>query len=353
MPREKYVELRRKRFREREERFKREKERIRATKEKDRTLRLRRWIETVARRKEAEERREKAESTLCEVKKTAKEIEAKAFSCAPEMMRKTSETIVDADNSFEAADYEKTLELSNGLAEFLDKTQLETSKKTEKREDRRGEEGKYLYCVVPCIEEESFGHVGMNNDEVYTILHKDIAAVVSNSPVEDYEMAEGNIRKHEAVLRQVMENHTVVPAEFGTTIKNERILRRLLTKAYEPTRECLRFVDNMVELGLKAVLNNGIVFDDQEKRKKCISDILGSLTAIAKQAVTGELFSDRLVLNASFLVNKGDIEAFSDEVTRLQEKYPMFKLLYSGPWPPYSFVYIKIGTEGIKISKSG
>ncbi len=353
MPREKYVELRRKRFREREERFRRERERIRATKEKERALRLIRWIESVTRKKEAEEKREKAENALCEVKKAVKEIEGKVSSCIPEMMRKISETLADADNSYEAADYKKTLDLSNELAELLNKARLETSKRAEKQKERREEERKYLYCVVPCVEEKSLGHIGMNNDEVYTIPYRDIAAVVSDSPAKDYEMAEDNIRKHEVVLRQVMESHTVVPAEFGTTIRNERILRRLLTKAYEPTRECLRLVDNMVELGLKAVLSNDMAFDDQEKRKECISDIFGSLNTIAKQAVTGDIFSDRLVLNASFLVNKGDIETFSNEVTRLQEKYRMLKLLYSGPWPPYNFIYIKIGTEGIEISKSG
>lgn len=56
-------------------------------------------------------------------------------------------------------------------------------------------------------------------------------------------------------------------------------------------------------------------------------------------------------MNASFLVEKDEVEAFSDEVARLQEKYPPFKLLYSGPWAPYSFVYIKIGAKGMTVTK--
>jgi hypothetical protein len=59
-----------------------------------------------------------------------------------------------------------------------------------------------------------------------------------------------------------------------------------------------------------------------------------------------------LILNASFLVNKGDINAFSNEVARLQKKHPLLKLLYSGPWAPYNFVYIKIGAEGVEITKN-
>jgi hypothetical protein len=361
LTKEKYIELRQKRLREREERFRRERERIRKLKEKEQVLKLKKWNELVARRREIEkrllektrleERQEKAKDALFGVKKAVEEIERKAPFHVPETMKKINEMLMEADKSFESIDYEKTVKLSHEITELLEKARLDALKKAEKKEKRRKEEGKYFYCVIPWNEEKSFGQIGMNDEEVYAIPYRNIAAVVSDSPMVDYEMTEDNIRRHEEVLRRVMENHTVVPVEFGTTIKNERILRRLLTKAYEPTRECLRLVDSMVELGAKAVLNGEIVSTNPEKRKEYASDILGSLSTIAKQAVAGDLFSDRLILNTSFLVNKKDIEVFSSEVARLQEKYPMLKLLYSGPWPPYNFVYIKIGTEGMEISK--
>lgn len=213
------------------------------------------------------------------------------------------------------------------------------------------EKGKYFYCAIRCNEEKSFGKIGMKNRVVYTIPYRGIAAVVSDSPMEDYELTEDNTKRHEEVIRQVMKEHAVVPAEFGTIIKNETILRRLLKKANDPTKECLKLVDNMVELGIKAILNENTVFADAKQRKECISDILESLKVTAKQAVTGDLFSDRLILNASFLVNKEDVDAFSNEVARLQNKHSSLKFLYSGPWAPHNFVYIKIGAEGVEITK--
>ncbi len=227
----------------------------------------------------------------------------------------------------------------------------EFARRSEEKEGRRDEQGKYFYGVILCSEGKSLGHIGMNGDEVHTVPYRDIAAVVSDSPMKDCEITEDNTRRHVEVLRQIMETCAVVPVEFGTTIKNERILKHLLTKSHDPTRKCLESVDNMVELGVKAVLSSDIGFTDPEKRKECMSDISGTLKTVAKQSVTGNLFTDRLILNASFLVNKGDVDAFSDKVASLQEKYPMLKLLYSGPWPPHNFVYIKIGIHGIEINK--
>ena len=214
------------------------------------------------------------------------------------------------------------------------------------------EEGKYFYCAIMCSEEKRFSKIGMNNSEVYTIPHKDIAAVVSDSPMVDYDLSEDNTKKHADIIREVMNEYTVVPTEFGTLIKNKVILKRLLKKAYDPTKECLKIVDNMVELGLKAVQTEKAMLVDAQKRKECAQDILESLKGASEQAVAGDLFSDRLILNASFLVNKERVDAFSDEVARLQSKYPTLKFLYSGPWAPHNFVYIKIGAEGVEIKRN-
>jgi len=358
MTKKKYEEFRKKRFREREERFKRTKERI---KEQSRELRQRKWVEAARRKRLIRARlswtkkleQENTREAIRSARMIVEEIEEKTKTSlyVPEAMKKINKMLMEADKCFDLAEYEKAIKLSLEIKEAAEKAGTEASRRAEEKKRRRKEEGKYFYCVIPFSKEKSFGNIGINNSEVYTIPYRDVAVVVSDSPMKDYELTEDNTRRHEAVLRQVMEEHTVAPAEFGTTIKNERILRRLLRKAYDPTRECLKLVDNTVELGVKAVLNEDIVYAEPEKRKECISDILVSLNTRAKQSVTGDLFSDRLMLNASFLVNKEGINAFSDEVAKLHERYPMLKLLYSGPWAPYSFVYIKIGAEGMEISK--
>lgn len=387
MTKEKYVQLRKKRLKERDERLKKQSQRIKAQREKERATRLRKWAQLAARKRKIEEqvekarleqlrqkktrleeekrqkarqkkarlerkRRKKATDAIESAKTAAKQIEEETEMSVyvPEITTEITKKLADANNSLRSADYMKTIKLSNTIIKLAEKARLQATRKAE--EKRRRKEAKYLYCIIPDNKEKSFGNIGINDKEVYTIPYRKVAAIVSDSPMKDYETTEDNIRKHETILRQIMKEHTIVPAEFSTVIKNERILTHLLKKAYDPARECLKLVDNMAELGVKAVLNNDIVFAAPEKKKEYISDILTSLNTTAKQAVTGEIFSDKLLLNASFMVNKEDINKFSKKVTNLQEKYPMLKLLYSGPWAPYNFVHIKIGTQGMEITKN-
>lgn len=213
---------------------------------------------------------------------------------------------------------------------------------------KRDKSSKYLYGVIPTNEERNFGKIGMGDEDVYTIPFKDISAVVSDSQILDYELTEHTIRKHESVLRLIMEEYSVIPSEFGTVIYNNEILQRLMKRGYNSMRDCLRFVEGMTEVGLKAVIKGGTQVENLEFS---IDDILEPLRNVAEQSVSGDIFSDRLLMNMSFLVKKNKINLFSDAVTELIKNFPKIKFLYSGPWAPYNFVYIKIGKEGLEIVK--
>jgi len=211
------------------------------------------------------------------------------------------------------------------------------------------EDGCYFYGVISSGEKTRFGDIGMDGAEVYTLPYKDISAVVSDTTVKEYEMSEDYIRRHEEVLRSVMQSFTIVPVEFNTVIHNERILRRLLKRSYNTMKECLKVVDGMVELGLKVMRKKDSV--QGVKSKVTANKILEPLKGYSEQSISGDLFTDRLVLNESFLVKEDNMDPFSEVVSELEDEYHGVRLLYSGPWPPYSFVYIKIGREGIELDK--
>ena len=80
------------------------------------------------------------------------------------------------------------------------------------------EMGKYLYCIIPCSENRTFTAdvIGDGDGVVHTVCHQDLAVVVSNSPVTQYESTRRNMVAHERVLETVMREFTLLPVRFGT-----------------------------------------------------------------------------------------------------------------------------------------
>ncbi|PYP62959.1 MAG: gas vesicle protein GvpF, partial [Gemmatimonadetes bacterium] len=55
---------------------------------------------------------------------------------------------------------------------------------------------------------------------------------------------------------------------------------------------------------------------------------------------------DRMILNAAFLVDRAQEQAFDERVKETSRKYEeLLTFKYSGPWPPYNFVNIKLKLE--------
>ena len=67
-------------------------------------------------------------------------------------------------------------------------------------------EGKYVYCIIETSEPRSFGPTGIGGrgDDIYTINHKGLAAVVSNTPLVVYDPTRENVFAHEQVNETVM-----------------------------------------------------------------------------------------------------------------------------------------------------
>ena len=304
--------------------------------------RKKRMIEFVRLWRETE--RQNVEKETANVKSLLEKVEetTQVPICVPDFLRSVGGKLREAEESLFLEDYDRVINLASEsrklIVEAIDRTRMILREK---------DQGRYLYGVIASNEERTFGEIGLNKSEVYSIPFRDVSALVSPSPMKEYELTEENAMKHQEVIRHIMYEHTVIPAEFGTVIKDEVILRNLITKSDSTIKECIKLVDGKVELGVKAILKRDQSLTPIE-RDVIAKDVLDSLRSSAEQLVEGTLFSNRLVLNASFLIEKRLVEKFSKEIERLQEKYAdKLDLLYSGPWAPYNFVHIKIGAEGI------
>ena len=95
-------------------------------------------------------------------------------------------------------------------------------------------EGKYVYCIIETAEPRSFGPMGIGGrgDDVYTIRHQGLAAVVSNTPLVVYDPTRENVFAHEQVNETVMHEFTVLPMAFGALFRTEEDIIELIRGTY-------------------------------------------------------------------------------------------------------------------------
>ena len=252
----------------------------------------------------------------------------------------------------------------------------------------------YLYCLTRSHKERPFDlsmkGIGDRGDQVYSIPFLDLAFVVSDSPKEDYATTRVNVIRHEVICEEVMkEGLTVVPVRFGSvatptdvTTVEERIVR-LIRRKYGELQEILREMEGRDELGLKVYWKKERLFEDilkesppirhfrdrllrtgqathhqrmelgtmvqeaiEEKRDADARRLALALGLLAERYETNKVLMDLMLLNASFLVQKSQVERFDREVDELDEEYgERMKFNYVGPVPPFDFVELVIHWE--------
>lgn len=203
-------------------------------------------------------------------------------------------------------------------------------------------EGLYVYCIIRSPDERrSFGNIGFDDGEVYTLSYNDFAPVVSSSKMKEYGVDEVDIKVHKKVVEEVMREHSVLPVAYGMVFKNNKLLSVAMKTGHRAMKKAMDSVDGKVELGVKVLMPQSSK-ELNGKIEEFRSEIMGCLGEIAADSRSLKLFSDRLLLNTSFLVDSERLDEFSDIVGRLAGDYGTLKVQYSGPWPPYNFVDIQI-----------
>jgi len=247
------------------------------------------------------------------------------------------------------------------------------------------EEEKYIYCIIGTNEERNFGSMGIGGcgEEVYTIPHEDIAAVVSDVSFVSFhaipkETLIHYLVDHQFVIEQVMKSYTVVPLKFGTIISGG--VREILKQGYYQFKSALESMNGKIELDVVALwsdLNSilqeigthpeirkfkqevaaksGSTYEDKiemgkmvktkldEMRDEPAKELIGELKRYAIDFCPHELLDDSMIMNVAFLVDGSNEEEFDLRVNELDEKYAgkiNFRIV--GPLPPYSFCTLEV-----------
>jgi hypothetical protein len=247
-------------------------------------------------------------------------------------------------------------------------------------------EGKYVYCIIQSKEPRSFGPVGIGGrgDEVYTVHYEGLAAVVSNTPLVVYDPTRENVFAHEQINEAVMREFTVLPMAFGALFRTEQDIVELMRGTYDALRDVFAKMEGKVEFGLKVNWDRERVIAEIEKQNEEIRHLkeqinlratgstyfarmqLGRMVenALTEQsdAYVREVYSvlrdaaiasrankpigDKMIMNAAFLIERDREAEFDQKVKEIAAKYEgKLSFKYSGPWPPYNFVHIRLKLE--------
>lgn len=257
----------------------------------------------------------------------------------------------------------------------------------EQQEGEGPEQGKYVYCIIECAEGgRSFGPLGIGGrgDEVYTVLHEGLAAVVSDTPVIVYDPTRENALTHEHVNETVMKEFTVIPMSFGAIFRTEEDVREFIKDTSDALRDVLHKMRDKIEFGLKVNWDPEIavkeVEEESEEIRRLKEEILSNRLAstyfarmqlgrLVEQALAekqdmyvreiydrlrdfavasrhNKPIGDKMILNAAFLVERDKQTEFDHAVQEIAHRYDRrLRFNYTGPWPPYNFVNIRLKLE--------
>jgi hypothetical protein len=253
-------------------------------------------------------------------------------------------------------------------------------------DSRQSDPGKYVYCIIKATEPREFGQIGIGEGgrRVYTVCHGDLAAVVSDTPLRIYDPTRENVLAHEFVNETVMREHTLIPMSFGTLFRTEGDIIQLLRSTYDTFAEVLEQIHGKIEFGLKVLWDRERVLaslgeDDaeiarlreeieqnsggatyfarmqlgrrvelalEEAGERYVRDIIDTLRPACVASKANKPIGERMVMNAAFLVDRTQEAAFDERVKAASRKFEgMLSFKYTGPWPPYNFVNIKLKLE--------
>ena len=245
--------------------------------------------------------------------------------------------------------------------------------------------GKYVYCIIRSDRSRDFGEIGIGGSRrVYVVQHRDLAAVVSDTPIVIYDPTRENVLAHEFVNETVMREFTVIPMSFGTVFRSEDDVLELLRSTYQAFSDVLDKMQDKIEFGLKIlwdrekVVANIETENDEIRRLKdeitrnaasstyfarmqlgrlveaaleetgnrYVADVHEALKPVAVASRSNKVIGDRMILNAAFLVERSRSDAFAEKVREVSRRYEdLLTFKYTGPWPPYNFVNIKLKLE--------
>src|SRR5258706_4418567 len=252
--------------------------------------------------------------------------------------------------------------------------------------DKEPSEGRYVYGVIQAKDPLAFGRIGIGGagDAVYTLHHNDIAAVTSRTSVFIFDPTRENALAHEHVIETVMKSHTIIPMSFGTVFRTDEDIKQVLKSIYPSLKDVLKQMAGKLEFGLKVTWDRDSVVEElkrdheeihrfhmeltrkhlqstyfarmqlgrmidkalAERSAEYVRQIYDGLRLVCVASRDNKPIGDKMIMNAAFLLQREREEEFDAAVNAVAQKFSgRLNFKYTGPWPPYNFVNIRLKLE--------
>jgi hypothetical protein len=235
----------------------------------------------------------------------------------------------------------------------------------------------YVYGIVEASSTAPRGR-GIGGAPLRLVVGEDAAALVSEIRADNLRLGREAVQVHARVLERALKRGPVLPMRFGVVMSDaEEVLGRVLKEHGPELRAQLAEMEGKVEIRIRAAYDEESLLRDVVRERPQIAMLrnsvatrpanasyydrirLGELVAAAverhreidAQAIiealgahalavaTGEPSHERVVMQASFLVERSHLPAFNAMVDQVAEGYGgQIRFKYTGPLPPHSFV---------------
>jgi hypothetical protein len=240
--------------------------------------------------------------------------------------------------------------------------------------------GSYLYGFTHRQFQPQAELRGLAGAPVRVLPFKDLAAVVSGHPVQRLMPLRRNLEPHHRIVRHISNEASLVPAAFGHISESEEDILGVLQHNYESIREELGRLSRKSEMGVTlswAVPNifEFMVRQDRElrqardrvfrgrqpsmneklevgskfeaalarQREQLTGALLGALDSLTQDVVSTPPRAETVVCQVALLIGRDRVDEFQQQIRAAASLFDAnYTLNYSGPWPPYSFVRLRL-----------
>lgn len=235
----------------------------------------------------------------------------------------------------------------------------------------------YIYGIIDSNYRMDNFITGIEEASVYNIPYRDIGVIGSSLNVQIQDITPDRVLKHEEVVEKLMEHFTVLPVRILTIFNGEENILSMMKDYYADFKENLKRLHNKVELGIKVIWpadtikkriiaafnksgSNILINADstaktflrgkleeynlekefREEADKCVAVADEYFNRIAVEKKLQKLQTEKLLLNAAYLVEKEKQDEFKQAFEQLKNVPGDLEFLFSGPWPPYNFIFM-------------